>query len=157
MEKKSQVPYFSDKTLARFVAAEGNTVQKVVCHLWLNALKKDAPVEVIDNVELHFGGDQKLTIGCDLDTEGLDAVEFDFATATRQLKEDFGDKIRLFAIDASPTKMWQGVIGKKLNAVRVTKEDGRYRADAIVLDFGEEKREISTGPLDGLVIDFWEQ
>lgn len=156
MENRSQVPYFSDQALARFVAAEGLTVRKVVCHLWLNQLRKEAPVEVIDNVELHFDSDKKLCIGCDLDADGLDAIDFDFESTTIQLKAEFGDAIRLFAIDASPTKMWQDVIGKKLVAVRVTKEGDKYRADSLVLDFEEEKREISAAPMDGLVIDFYE-
>lgn len=157
MENNSPVPRFSEQALARFVAAEGQTVQKIICHLWVNVMQKDAPVEVIDNVEITFSGDKRLTIGFDPDTEALDAIDFDLASTVTHLKEEFGDKIRLFAIDASATKMWQGVVGKELKAVRVTKEDGGYRADAVVLDFGDEKREISSASLDGLIIDFYEE
>jgi hypothetical protein len=44
-----------------------------------------------------------------------------------------------------------------LKKVRVTRDDGNYLADSIVLDFGEELREISIAPLDGLIIDYYEE
>lgn len=157
VEKAIPKPYFTDHALARFVAAQGQVVEKIVCHLWMNNLNKDAPVEIIDNVELHFKGGKKLTIGCNEDGEGLDAIEFNYQQSVAGIKEEFGDKIRLLAIDASPTKMWQDVIGLELHHVRITKEEDHYLSDAVVLDFGSEKREISAAPLDGVIIDYYEE
>jgi hypothetical protein len=41
--------------------------------------------------------------------------------------------------------------------VRLTKESEYYKADALILDFGEEKREIIINPEDGIIIDFYEE
>jgi hypothetical protein len=53
--------------------------------------------------------------------------------------------------------MWEAVPGQKLQSIQITKEGDYYKADSIMLNFGEEKRTISIGPLDGLIIDYYEE
>ncbi len=149
--------YFSNEALARFVAAQNRSVEKVICHLWQNKIQPDQSVELIDNIELHFADKQKLTIGCNANGDGLDAFEFDYAISASQIHKEFDGKIKLFAVNASPTKMWLDIIGKKLIAVRVSKSNENYKADSVILDFGKEKREITISPLDGIVIDYYEE
>jgi hypothetical protein len=148
--------YLSHEALARLVAAQGRTVQKVICHLWLNRITKDAPVEIIDNLELHFTDGQKLTISCNETGEALDVIQFDFDTAAEALVKEFEGKIRLFAADASATKMWEDIIGLKVVAVKVVKEGEYHIAGSLLIEFGVEKRIVSVSPMDGLVIDFYE-
>ncbi|MCU0361625.1 MAG: hypothetical protein MUF75_13110 [Bacteroidia bacterium] len=149
--------YFSNEALARFVAAQNRMVEKIVCHLWQNKIQQGSTVELIDNLELHFTDKQKLTIGCNAEGDGLDAFEFNYQQAAKEIESQFEGKIKLFAVNASATKMWEDVIGKTLVAVRLSKSNEHYKADALILDFGEEKREISISPLDGLVIDYYEE
>lgn len=149
--------YFSNEALARFVAAQNRTVEKVVCHLWQNKIQEGSTVELIDNLELHFTDKQKLTIGCNAESDGLDAFEFDYQKSARELEAEFGGKIKLFAVNASQTKMWEAVINKTLQNVRLSRSGEQYKADSLVLDFGEEKREVTISPLDGLVIDYYEE
>lgn len=148
---------FTNEALARFVAAQGRKIEKIVCHLWQNSSSKLEVVEIIDNVELHFVDKTKLTISCNADGDGLDAIDYDYRAACRAIDKEFEGKIKIYAIDASSTTIWTEVIGKTLNLVGVTKHGEHYKADAIVLDFGEEKREIAIAPLDGLVIDYYEE
>ncbi len=154
MEKES---YFSNEALARFVAAQNRRVEKIVCHLWQNKIQEGNTVELIDNLQLHFTDKQHLTIGCNAEGDGLDAFEFNYAKTAKEIEQEFSGKIKLFAVNASATKMWEGVIGKTLLAVRVSKSNEQYKADSVVLDFGDEKREISISPLDGIVIDYYEE
>ncbi|MDX2174483.1 MAG: hypothetical protein SFY56_15375 [Bacteroidota bacterium] len=157
MESSSKNTYFTNEALARFVAAQGRTVEKVVCHLWQNTHNPSEPVEIIDNVEFHFADKTKLTISCNQDGDALDAIDFDYLKAAKALHLEFEGKIKLFSVNASQTKMWEDVIGKTLNLVKLTKDGEYYKANALVLDFGEEKREIEIAPLDGLIIDFYEE
>lgn len=156
MEDKKRDIYFSNEALASFVTAEGKTVEKIVCHLWQNNLS-DNPVEIIDNIEIHFTDKQKLTISCNEDGDGLDVIDFNPQQLAKELREEFDGKIKLFAINASTTEMWQEIIGKKLEHVKVTKLNDFYLADSVMLNFGEEKRTVSIGPLDGLIIDYYEE
>lgn len=155
MDKEKNI-FFTNEALARFVAAQGRTVDKIICHLWLNSSNKNDVVEIIDNVEFNFSDGTKLTISCNADGDGLDAIDYDYKTASRQVEEEFGGKIKLYAINASGTSIWKDVIGKTLDIVAVTREGQHYKADAIVVHFGEERREISIAPLDGLIIDYYE-
>lgn len=149
--------YLSHEALARLVSAQGKIVQKVICHLWLNRINKDAPVEIIDNLELHFTDGQKLTISCNDTGEALDVIEFNFDAAAVALAQEFEGKIRLFAVDASSTKMWEDVINLTVQAVKVVKEGEYHIAGSLLIEFGTEKRIVSVSPMDGLVIDYYEE
>ncbi len=157
MDENKKDIYFSNEALAKFVTAQGKIVEKVVCHLWQNNINAGETVEIIDNVELHFTDKQKLTISCNENGDGLDAITFNPQEMAKNLREEFEGKIKLFAINASPTEMWQDVIGKTLEHVRVTKLNDFYIADSVILNFGEEKRVVSISPLDGLIIDYHEE
>lgn len=157
MESTSKSNYFTNEALARLVAAQGRTVEKIVCHLWQNTHNPSELVEIIDNVELHFTDKTKLTISCNQDGDALDAIDFNYQQTAKALHEEFNGKIKLFSINASQTKMWEEVIGKTLNLVKLTKDGEYYKATALVLDFGDEKREIEIAPMDGLIIDFYEE
>lgn len=157
MENEAIKTYFSNQALAKFAMAQGKTVEKIVCHLWQNKSNPAETVEVIDNVELNFTDKQKLTIGCNADGDGLDAIEYDYKVAAVALEKEFQGKIRVYAIDASNTKMWKDVVGKTLKLVKIEKENGQYRSNAVLLDFDSEKREIEVNPLDGIIIDYYDE
>jgi hypothetical protein len=154
MEKQT---YFSHEALARLVAAQGKIIDKVICHLWQNNIEKESGVELIDNLELHFLGGEKLTISCNQNGDGLDAIDYDYKKAVLELAEEFNGKIKLFAVNASSTKMWQDVIGKKLESVRITKDGDNHLAESVLLVIEDERRIVSISPMDGLVIDYYEE
>jgi hypothetical protein len=156
MNDQEKEVYFSHEALARFIAAQGKTLEKVICHLWQNKIDKNSTVEIIDNLELHFTDKQRLTISCNTDGDGLDAIEFDYESNAKQLQEEFDGRIKLFSVDASGTKMWVDAIGKTLEAIRITKDGENYKSDSVMLDFGAEQREVSISPVDGLIIDYYE-
>ena len=114
--------YFSQNALQKFIAAEQKVVKKVVCHLWYNSSNPNEALELIDNVEIYFSGTHKLTISCNEEGTGLDAVDYNYELETAELKKEFGDKIKIFALDASSTKMWKEVIGKKLESTQQKKK-----------------------------------
>jgi hypothetical protein len=149
--------FFSDMALARFVAAQNRTVEKIVCHLFINFVDHNNPLQVIENVQLQFKDGNVLTISLNDEGNGLDAVEFKFDAENHVIPEEFRDKIKFLPVDASFTTLWKEVIGLDLLAVRLTRDQEHYKSDAVVLDFGKEKREITLGPLDGLMIDYFEE
>ena len=157
MNDQEKEVYFSHEALARFVAAQGKTIEKIICHLWQNKIDKNSTIEIIDNVELHFTDKQKLTIACNADGDGLDAIDFDHESSAKQLQEEFDGRIKIFAVNASTTKMWADVIGKTLETIRISKDGDNYKSDSVMLDFGSERREVSVSPVDGLIIDYYEE
>ncbi len=149
--------FFTDMALARFVSAQNRTVDKIICHLFINFIDQNNPLQVIENVQLVFKDGNVLTIGLNDQGNGLDAVEFQYAEENHIIPEEFKDKIKFLPVEASSTTLWKDVIGLDLLAVRLTREQEHYKSDSVVLDFGNEKREIPLGPLDGLMIDYFEE
>ena len=157
MSEERVNPYFDNDSLKQLIGSEGKTVAAVLCYLWQNSINKNDIVELIDNVEIVFSDKSRLTLSSNEENTGLVAHEFDFEAEKKAVLEEFEGKIKIIGINASSTKMWVDVIGKKLSSVRITKEADHYLSDSVMFDFEEEKRTISISPLDGLVIDFWEE
>lgn len=148
--------YFSDMALARFLAAQNRTVEKIMCHLVLNLMDQNNPLQVIENIQLVFKDKSVLTISMNEDGNGLDAVDFEYDPNNHPIPEEYRQKIKFVSVDASSTTIWKDIIGKNLKAVKLTKDQEYYKSDALVLDFDSEKREIMVGMEDGLIIDYFE-
>lgn len=150
--------YFTNDQLKRITSAEGKTLQKILIYFWVNKLNPAESVELIDNVELFFTDQTNLVITCNEDSNALNIIDdFDYEQEKAALKLEFGDKIRMIPIDASSTKMWEDVIGETIESIDLSKEGDNYLDDALIINFGIEKRTIGLSPLDGLIIDYWEE
>ena len=157
MNKSEQKVYFSAQALKSFVAAEQKVIKTVICYLWHNAINKEEIVELIYGIEFAFADNSRLNLGSNNDNTGLEVIDFNFEAEKKNIENEYAGKIKLFAVNASFTKMWEEVIGKKLNTIQLTKQNENYLSDSILLNFGEERRIVSISPLDGLVIDFYEE
>jgi hypothetical protein len=157
MSQQQEKPYFDPESLKKLIAAEGKEVKAILCYLWQNSINKNDVVELIDVFEILFTDNYRLSICSNMDNTGLEAIVYDYVAEKKEIEKEHGDKIKVYGVVASGTKMWEDVIGKKLETVQLTKEDGNYLSDAIVFNFGEERRVVSISPLDGLIIDFYEE
>lgn len=158
MSETANKAYFTSDSLKKLIAAEGKELKGVICFLWQNSISKNDVVELIDHIQFVFTDGYRLTLGSNDANTGLEAVDYDFESEKTEIEKEFSGKIKLFAINASPTKMWKDVTGLKLNSVQITKEsEGNYLSDSVLFNFGEERRIVSISPLDGLIIDFYEE
>ncbi len=150
--------YFTDQELKTITSNEGKTLKKILCYFWVNKLNPQESIELIDNVECVFSDNSSIVITCNEDSTGLTILsDFNFEDEKDLLKTTYGDKIKIIPIDASATKMWEDVIGKSIESFDLSKEENCYLNDALILNFGVEKRTIGISPLDGLIIDYWEE
>lgn len=150
--------HFTDTQLKLLTQLEGKTLSKIICYFWVNKLNPNESIELIDNVELIFNDSTSYVITCNEESSGLNILnDFNFEQEKAQLKQEFGDKIKIIPIDASTTKMWTDVIGETIEAIELSKDNENYLNDAIIVNFGTEKRTIGISPADGLIIDYWEE
>lgn len=149
---------FNNHQLKLLTEAEGKTLLKVIIYFWVNKLNPSENVELIDNVKLLFTDNSYLMLTCNEESNGIDVLDFfEFDEEKKRLHEEFGDKIKLIPIDASGTKMWTDVINQSLEAIELSRDGEEYMNDALILNFGIEKRTIGISELDGLIIDYWEE
>lgn len=157
MSEQQEKAYFNGESLKKLIAAEGKHLKGVICILWQNSINKNDVVELIDHVQFVFTDGYKLTLGSNQDNNGLEVVDYNFEQEKAELAKEFGDKIKLFAVNATPTKMWKDVEGLKLDSIQITKEgSSSYLSDSVLFNFGTERRTVSISPLDGIIIDFYE-
>jgi len=149
--------HFTNHQLRLLTSAEGKTLKKVIIYFWVNRFNKDAQIDLIDNVELVFTDDTTFVITCNDESSGISILDdFNFEHEKEALKQEFGDKIKMIPIDASGTSMWKDVIGETIESFQLSKEDEQFLNDALIINFGAEKRSIGISPNDGLIIDYWE-
>jgi len=157
MTEQQSKAFFTADSLKRLIASEGKVLKGVIVFFWQNSINKNDVVELIDHLQFVFTDGYKLTLGCNEDNSGILAVDYDFEVEKKALADEFGDKIKLIPINASPTKMWKEVEGLKLESVQLTKDGDYYLSDSVVFNFGAERRIVSISPADGLIIDFFEE
>jgi len=158
MEKSSpDIPvkkFFNEQELLTLSSFEASSLKEVYCYLWMNNISKPS-VEMLIAAEL-VTNKGNLFISIHDTDEALEINKFDYQMICRQLKDEFGNKIKLFRIPASDTGMWKDCSGKKLLHVKLTRQDNQYLSDSMILQFEDEMRIIKASPLDGLIIDFYE-
>ena len=104
-----------------------------------------------------FTDDSSIVITCNEESTGIDIInDFNYEEEKAQLKQEFGDKIKMIPIDASTTTMWTDAVGQTVEAFELSREDEQFLNDALIINFGSEKRSIGISPNDGLIIDYWE-
>lgn len=151
------INHFPTETLRRLIASEGKTVSAVICYMWLNRMNPNDIVQLIDNVEFRFSDGSHIIVSANDENEGLEVLnDFDLAHEQMQLEKEFNGKIKIVPVDAAKTKMWEEIPGRALTHVGLTKDGDHYLNDSIQLNFGDERRIIQLSPMDGLIIDYYE-
>lgn len=147
--------YFSVHELRELYSLMHQELKEIWCYLWINQLSKD-PVDMIMAVEIVTHRGSCVVSVHDTDN-AMEVNAFSYPEIREKILQEAGDKIHLYRIPASDTQMWKNCIGKKIQAIELTREGENYLCDSMVLNMGDEMRIIRAGVLDGLVIDFYEK
>lgn len=155
-KKINQRKFFSTNELILLNTLHDKELKDVYCYLWVNKVNSKEPLDMIMALEL-VTNDKSVFLSIHDTDEAIEVNNFCFEDIQNQLKEEFGEKIKIFRLCASDIGMWKDCIGKKIYAVELTREDDNYYSDSVLLNFGEEMRIINASPLDGLIIDYYEK
>jgi hypothetical protein len=151
--------YFSYEELTKLKALEGKTLQQVTYYNWQNKVRPEEIFGFLDKLEMKFSdGTSVVLSGNEEDEPGIILIpDFDLETTRLMLLHEFGGRIDIASADMTQTTLWAGAAGQVLQLVGLV-DDGEnsYRNDAIMLDFGEEKLEISPA-MEGLFIEPYEE
>lgn len=158
MEDKTIKKKFSLEDLKRLKSLEGKKLSEVIYFVWINLTNENNPFVFIDKIKLEFENHQSIILSAGDESDALIfESNFNPDEENKRLKNEFEGKIILKAHHANNDKFWNEVIGKNIDSVQLSKEEDYYLADAIILDFGKEKRLIAVSPEEGILIDFHEE
>jgi hypothetical protein len=149
--------YFSFEELKKLKSLEGKILSDVIYFVWVNRIEAEKPFIFIDKIQLKFQSGETVTLTAGEESDALHFVEnFDPLAEALKLDEDFNGKILLKPHNSSGDKFWKDVIHQKVEIVQLSKQNDQYLADAIVFDFGKEKRLVAISPEEGIIIDYHE-
>lgn len=150
--------HFSFDDLKKLQSLEGKQLSDVIYFVWVNRIQQNAPLVFIDKLQLKFSDGSFVTLTAGEDSDALHFVEdFDPAAEALKLDQEFNGKIILKPHNSSKDRFWSGVVNHTIETVSLSKDGQHYLADAIVLNFGTEKRLIGVSPEEGILIDFFEE
>jgi hypothetical protein len=150
--------YFSNQHLKQLKAAEGRVLKNVLYHNWINNTNASDRFEFLDKLELQFDGHTIVITVPESDDNGLIlADDFDGEKYRLQLLHEFGGKIDIATENMNTNALWELAVNKTLRTLGVVHEgDNVYSNKTILLDFGDEKLEVSPG-IDGVIIEPYEE
>ncbi len=156
--EKQNTKYFSYDELKKLQSLEGKTLTDVIYFVWINRINQANPFVFVDKLQLKFSDGTFVTFSAGEESDALQFVEdFDPAAEALRLDKEFQGRIILKPHNSSKDKFWNDVVGQVIEAVQLSSEGDTYLADAIVLNFGTEKRLIGISPEEGILIDFFEE
>lgn len=153
MQSEKQVPAdcFPLEALEVFQSAEGNVLSWINYYFWLNAT--DAAQRFLFYVELGFADHSELLL-----TSGEDSAAIrvgsaaDLVDTARHLQQ-LHHKVSIQRVRAGALPVWVAVLGKPLEAVRLTRNEmGLYLNDALLLEFEGANVLIELAATEGLVV-----
>lgn len=158
MSEEIKKKYFGYHELARLNSLEGKKISEVNYYVWVNRINMNSPYVFIDKLELVTDENEKLVLTGGEESDGLYLLsEYDPAEEILRLEHQFAGQITVKKHKASQDRFWKDVMNLEIQSVQLSKEGDRYLADAIVLDFGQERRLIGLSPEEGIIIDFYEE
>jgi hypothetical protein len=153
-----QKKYFTFQELTRLNGLEGKHISEVNYYVWVNRIDQAAPYVFIDKLEIIFSDANKIILTAGEESNALYVLhDFDAAEEILMLEHRFSGQITLKKFGASKDKFWKDVLNLRIQTVQLSKDGDQYLSDAVVLDFGEEKRLIGLSPEEGIIIDYFEE
>lgn len=148
------------ETHNKLISVENKQLESVICYLWINQINSQQTIDVIDAIEFNFSDGEQIVLSGNESQEGIKAIEYNFEEQKEFIEKEFHGKIKIFRINASATEMWKDVIGKTLIKAHLSieKESEHFLSEQIILEFeNKEMRLIQIHPLDGLILDYYEE
>jgi hypothetical protein len=137
-----------------FKSFEKQTLTAVNYFVWLNRDEAGAVSgRFLYMLELVFDGPETLLLSSGDDSEAIRVGDVGTLLKTATALHTLHGAETIERIDAVRQPLWQFIIGKPLEAVRLTRhESGLYRNDALLLDFNTHGIVVSLGLDEGLIL-----
>jgi hypothetical protein len=154
LNSEEKVPFdcFRQEEAESFLGFEGQRLEAVYYYIW--------PVPgqngFLFALELIFDSGERLLLSGGEDSEAIRIIGSESLMETaRKLQELHGQPV-LQRMVANAQPLWQQAAGEILMAIRLSRhENGLYRNDALLLDFGHKALFVQISERDGLELGVW--
>lgn len=145
---------FRLEELESFQSCETQVLVDVNYYLWLNRTDADLPpLRFLYCLELVFEDRGALLLSSGEDSEAIRVLSPEALIKTARQLQTLHGQVSIQRISAGAFPLWEPVMGRYLEAIRLTKnEAGLYLNDALLLDFGVRQILIQLSQKEGLEV-----
>jgi len=136
-----------------FQSFETQILVDVNYYLWLNQAESEAevPLRFLYALELLFESNESLMLSSGEDSASIRLIHAESLLNTARQLQALHGKVLIQRVSAVAQPLWQGVSGKMLEAIHLSRnEAGLYHNDAMLLDFGSKRILLRLSEREGL-------
>jgi hypothetical protein len=133
MQEENENLYFSIDEVNQLKALNHKGVEKVLYHVWSNTARKDQIVEFIYALEIFTFEGISIMISMHDEFKQMVLTARDIEAEAAQLRKDFGDKVKLFTIDASKRPLIEPFINKPILNVDLEEDEPGLFSNALFI------------------------
>ncbi len=138
---------FRQSELEAFQSFENQKLGAIHYYLW----PANPESAFLYALELYFENGKTLLLSSGESTESIQVISAESLVGTARKLQEIHGKAIIQRLVANAQPLWQGAIGQLLQAIQLSpQENGLYRNDALLLDFGEKKILLQLSRQDGL-------
>jgi hypothetical protein len=145
---------FRLEELEALQSVEGQVLDDVNYYLWLNQPEDGAPpIRFLYALECLFENHTQLLVAIDEDSLSIRVIDPAALVKTAEELRQLHGRISIQRMNAHAFPIWEEAVGKRLQGVRLTRnEEGLYLNDAFLLDFEDPQIIIQLGEEEGLKV-----
>ncbi len=130
-----------------------------VCYyFWINVSNPDQQYSFIDVIEFISEDATSLFFKLNEEDSGIEIKDdFDFEQYKTTIHAEFQNQIRLMKVEATPLAIWETVLKTPFNQITLIEERGSFLNKQFLVEFKKETIEIQFHPIEGLVVDEYEE
>jgi len=148
---------FRLEELEQLQTFENQILEQVNYYFWINQSELDAPpYRFLFFLELVFADLRSLLLTSGEDSTAMRVSTADELVKTAEALRALHDKIIIQRVAAENFPLWEGVQGKILSAIQLSKnEEGLYANDALLLNFDAQKILVRLSRKEGLEVGLY--
>ncbi len=153
-EDRTPPDCFRLEELEQMQTFENQTLEQVNYYFWINQSEVDAPTyRFLYFLELVFADLRSLLLTSGEDSEAIRVSSAEALVKTADALRALHNKIVIQRVAAENFPLWEGIQGKVLTAIQLSKnEQGLYMNDALLLIFDAQKILVRLSRQEGLEV-----
>lgn len=133
-------------------------ITNVCYYFWINVSNPDQQYSFIDVIEYIAEDATSLFFKLNEEDSGIEIKDdFDFEQYKINVQTEFQNQIRLIKVEASPLEIWKEVLHTSFEQIIKIKDKENFLNTLFLIEFKEQKIEIQFHPVEGLVVEEYEE
>jgi|GEM_PF-5123153 len=125
---------------------------------WHNFAVSKTGYVFVDKIEFEFNNLPPILLEINETDDGISIkTVYDIAAETKEIEANFNGQIKITQKNEIKNEFWRCAINQPLKGIEAQKMEQFFANDAVLFNFGDEKRIINFNHDIGLLVDYYEE